>query len=253
MDAVVVETFTPGGALTGNAAKLDRLLQNENPLMTYSQMMRLRLSGAAAHECTDRFFIAAIGEEAVSRIWYGWGKHPDAAGNFGNFRTEEKWRGRGIGGQVLSALFRDRMERRDLPLALFCTAGTREIIKLYARYGFRLAVRNRETGPLYCPLGGSPASFQEFCAKYYAPSGKLTVRPAFIGWRHEIDCLLNFCLTDLGIPFGLPGVANLEDALLNPGKGQAELFFAENGHCVGWAFTPAGGVRAVQLHPFFSL
>lgn len=244
------DRFAAGGAMSEAARILDRELANENPGMTYSQMMRLRLSGRAAAECTDTYFIATTPDgEYVARLWHGWGRHPESIGNFGNFKTLEKFQRRGIGRRLLDMWYADREGRADLPLALFCTSSKPHLVRLYGEYGFRPALRGSEGGPLYCPLGGSPATFQEFCEKYYTPAEFLELRPASIGWRHEIDCLLNFFMQDHRQSASLPGAVNLEYALLNPAAGKAELFFTDAGRCVGWAFTPAGGERSCCLFP----
>ena len=73
---ITFDVFTPGKGLSDSAAALDRQLVNEDPDMTYSQMMRFRLSGQAASECTDTYFIATQAGRYVARLWHGWGKHP---------------------------------------------------------------------------------------------------------------------------------------------------------------------------------
>ena len=243
------DVFVPGGAMSEPARILNRELVGEKPDQTYSRMMRFRLAGLAAKECSDTYFIATSGGEYVARLWYGWGRHPEAVGNFGNFKTLEPFQRRGIGRHLLEMWHADRESRSDLPTALFCSAGKPHLVRLYAEYGFRLALRGTETGPLYCPLGNSPADFREFCERYYSPAESLVFRPASVGWRHEIDCLLSFYMRDLRSSASLPGAVNLEYALLNPEAGKAELVFTDTGRCVGWAFTPAGGSRGCCIAP----
>ena len=47
----------------------------------------------------------------------------------------------------------------------------------------------------------------------------------------------------------------LEEAFLalaeNPAPGKLERVVTEDDRTVGWAFTPAGGEREIQLHPAF--
>ena len=252
MDEITYETFYAGAKPSDAAMALDRLLANENPDMTYSQMMRYRLAGKASNECTDIYFLASHLDTQVARLWHGWGKHPNAIGNFGNFRTAEAWQRRGIGRHLLNLWYENLQQHQaDGPLALFCTSSKPHLVKLYGEYGFRPALVGSEGGPLYCPLQNSPATFQEFCQQYYAPDDRLVIRPASIGWRHEIDCLLNFALLDAGESFAFPEMPKLEAALLNPSAGLAELIFTSKNHCIGWAFTPSGGERMLQLHPSF--
>ncbi len=251
MNDIHYSTFVAGAPMDEAARALDRELAGENPGMTYSQMMRLRLAGRAARECADTYFIATCDGAYTARLWYGWGTHPGSIGNFGNFKTLEAFQRRGIGRHLLDMLHADRLARADLPLALFCTCSQPHLVRLYGEYGFRPAIHDTDRGSLYCPLGGSPDTFQEFCRQYYRPAQSLAWRPATIGWRHEVDCLLNFHLKDLGLSHSLPGAVNLEFALLNPDAGHAELLFTDDGRVVGWAFTPAGGDRAACVAPEF--
>ena len=208
---------------------------------SYADMIRLRISGRAAEECEDTYFVALEGGKCMSRLWNGWGRHKDAIGNFGNFLTAEEARGTGVGRELLRMWLQDLEEKAEKPLALFCSAYE-NIAPIYFPYGFRVAVSKGTVRYLYKPVGDSPETFQEFCALYYRPSAVLHRRPASIGWRHEIDCLLKFARADRGLDFGFDGI-NLEAALLyHPGK--AELLFAECGRCVGWMFA---GEK--QVHP----
>lgn len=257
MNKINIAVFTPGKSICRGAQMLDEWLVGENPEQNYSRMMRWRLSGKIADECHDTFFIAYDDNRCLSRLWHGWGNHREAVGNFGNFRTRDNFRGKGIGNQILAAWFHEVTTCRNPPAGLFCSAGNtpehKYLVELYGRYGFRPAVHGTSGGALYCPLNGSPDSFQEFCECYYTPSQRLTIQPASVEWRHEIDCLLMFALRDLNQLFGLPGVSNLEDALLNPAKGKAEVIFTDNGHCVGWTFAPTGGTKCIQLHPVYKV
>jgi len=200
---------------------------------SYADMIRLRISGGAAAECDDTYFVALEGEKCLSRLWHGWGRHENAIGNFGNFLTLEEARGTGVGRRLLHMWMEDLEVKETKPLALFCSAKE-EIAPIYFPYGFRPALAGRTFGPLYKPVGDSPETFGEFCEQYYEPADELICRKATVGWRHEIDCLLKFALADRGLPFGF-GEINLEAALLyHPGK--AELLFTPSGRCVGWMF-----------------
>ncbi|MBO7146133.1 MAG: GNAT family N-acetyltransferase [Lentisphaeria bacterium] len=240
------------GSCAGNA--LDQLLVTESPEKTYSQMMRYRLAGNAAGDCRDVYFIATENGECVSRLWHGWGRHADSIGNFGNFRTAESYKKRGIGRRLLSMWFEDLLQTPEKPLGLFCTSSELYLIDVYGKFGFRPALPEGPDGtPLYCPLGDSPATFREFCEQYYAPvGGTLRFIPGSVGYRHEIDCLLKFSLLlERGETLGLPSQVNCEAALLHPGNGKLEYLALENDHIVGWSFTPENGEREVQLHPAF--
>lgn len=256
-----LHTFKPGGVNTPDAAlaaaSLDRILSDENPGQSYSQMMRRRLAGDAARRCDDTYFLATEDGKCVSRLWYGWGRHPDAIGNFGNFKTDPAFRGRGIGAALLERWFADLQNRpkEDLPLALFCTSAQSMIDRHYGKYGFRPAITPGRGGPTYCPLGDAPETFAEFCEDYYRPCDALRFVEGDIGWRHEIDCLLRFAFMADGKDFGLPSVQSYEEAWLrvhaNPRCGKLECIIDARGHAVGWAFTPHGKSRETCLHRLF--
>ncbi len=252
---IETKIFRPGLPENREAAeKLDLVLAGENPDRSYSGMMRFRLSGRAFPQCRDTYFIALDSERdvCVARLWYGWGNHEHAVGNFGNFMTDEHYRRRGIGSLLLDLLGEDLNHHSGaLPSALFCTAGDAGIAEVYhKRYGFRPILPGRTHGHLYCPLGNSPDSFEEFCQEYYnRADGEIHFIPGTVAYRHEIDCLLRFALSTRGEVFGLPGIESFEEALLSPEKGVLECALSDSGVCVGWAFTPKGGVRRVQLYP----
>ena len=214
---------------------------------SYSKMMRLRLRGDAESECHDVYYTAMDGDRAVSRHWMGWGKHANAIGNWGNFLTIEEYRGKGIGGSVLKKWWDDlhSPDHCPLPLGFLCTAGNTELTRLYSKFGFRPAIDGRDYGPLYMPLGNSPATFSELCEEYYQPSDTIIRRPAAIGWRHEIDCLLRFYFINNGEKFGIDGIESVEELLVTD-KSRAEMLFTPSEKCVGWAFD-----GKIQLHPIY--
>jgi len=237
------------------AASLSQQLAGEPA--SHARMIRFRLAGGAAAECVDRYFFAGEGGRCVSRIWYGWGRHAEAVGNFGNFKTEEALRGQGIGRRLFDMLKESLKRESDLPLALFCTSSKPHLVRLYGEIGFRPAITGSEGGPLYAPLCGSPERFSDFCRRYYAPAFRLRFEQGGIGFRHEVDCLLRFALLELGenAEFGLCGYASYEAAFLavaaDPSAGRLERVATDSGRTAGWAFTPRGGVREVLVHPAF--
>lgn len=243
----------PPGAIRA-AVSLDALLQTEKPDQSYSQMMRSRLAGNAARWCDDTYFLASENGICVSRLWYGWGRHPDAVGNFGNFKTDPAFRGKGIGATLLEHWFADLANRSqgERPIALFCTSAQSMIDRHYGKYGFRPAITPGCGGPTYCPLGDAPETFAEFCEDYYRPGNNLRFVAGDIGWRHEIDCLLRFALMAENKDFGLPSAQSYEEAWLhvraNPRCGKLECILDAHGHAVGWAFTPQGRPREICLH-----
>ena len=221
----------------------------------YAQMMIHRLSGTLADESEDRYFIAMDSKRCISRLWFGWGRHSGCIGNFGNFRTAEEYRGKGIGHQLMQMLLEDLRKTSELPLALFCTAEEKHLAELYGKwYGFRPVLKGMPQGPLYCPLNDSPADFHEFCRRYYQKANELHFKPGGIGYRHEIDCLLAFTLCENREyeNFGLKSFPTYESAWLavkkEPSCGKLERIETECGIVAGWAFTSANGKCEIQLH-----
>lgn len=210
------------------------MLVQESPGKSYADVMRLRVAGTLAGECTDTYFVALDADKCVSRLWNGWGKHEGAIGNFGNFLTLEEYRGQGIGTRLLEMWYADLQARQDKPLALFCTSAPKAA-RMYEAYGMRPIVKGAAYGPSYMPLGESPDDFDAFCQGYYQPTDALTVKPATFAYRHEIDLLLKFALLQRGLPFGFEGMPTLEQALLTAPE-KAALYFTDNGRCVGWCY-----------------
>ena len=252
-------TFAPEGGNSAEAvaaaASLSQLLEAQTA--SHARMIRYRLSGRAAAECVDRYFLAVRGGRCVSRIWYGWGRHTEAVGNFGNFKTDDELRGQGIGRHIYNMLKASLQAEAAPPLALFCTSSQPHLVRLYGEIGFRPAVSGTEGGPLYAPLGGSPERFADFCREYYRSSSFLRFVPGSIGFRHEVDCLLRFALLERGEDgiFGLKTFPSYEAAFLaiaaDPSVGTLERVVTDRDRTVGWAFTPRNGEREIQLHPDF--
>lgn len=238
-----------GDPQTKASCALGAWLNETDTDRSYLPMMQYRVAGRAADVCKDIYYIAMEGDRILSRHWNGWGKHPNAVGNFGNFMTREEARGQGIGRRLLDMWYEDLMQQPDRPLGLFCSAKNGYLIDLYGGYGFTQAVIKPTFSMLYMPLDGSPPTFPELCEEYYCEARELTVRPASVQWRHEIDCLLKFALAAEGESFGLPGCKSLEEAIVWPHIGDAQLLFTEKNRPVGWSFTGPDGVTHWQLHP----
>lgn len=216
----------------------------------YAEMMRYRIEGKAAGECTDVYYMCTDGENnLISRLWMGWGKHKGAVGNWGNFFTSPEYRGQGIGRRMLDFWLDDVSKRADAPTALFCTAGDEKLAKLYAPYGFRPALKGKTCGPLYCPIGDSPETFQEFCEVYYKPAKSLVFKKATLEWRHEIDCLFKFAMLDMGLDYLPEGMVSLESSLLENGAKRIDIIFTDTGIPVGLAKVRDGGKCDVSIHP----
>lgn len=231
-----------GKSKAGDA--LSRMLAEESPGKSYADAMRARVSGALVGECTDTYFVAHEDGACVSRLWYGWGTHESAIGNFGNFLTLEEYRGQGIGTRLLEMWYADLQSRSDLPLALFCTSAPKAAL-MYEKYGMRPIAQDAAYGPSYMPLGESPARFADFCEAYYQPASCLISRPASFAYRHEIDCLLKFALSVRGESLGIGETPSAEHAILYA-PDRAQMLFTERGTCVGWSVD-----GQVQVHPAY--
>ncbi len=219
--------------------------------LSYARMMFNRVDGKVSDECVDTYYIAYEDNSLLTRLWNGWGKHKDAIGNFGNFLTVDEARGKGIGGKVLSMWYEDISSRTDLPLGLFCSAGSKELVSLYKKYGFNLAVRGTETGPLFKPLGNSPSSFVDFCKEYYVPSENLYVKSATVEYRHEVDCLLKFALMDNDLTFGFDEIHSIEEALVFENDYNTEILFTDLNRVAGWQITLPDGTIKKQVYPLY--
>lgn len=193
--------------------------------------------------CHEIFFTASEENKCLSRIWMGYGKHEKSVANWGAVFTLEEYRGQGICGKLLSYCFECLPSLEVPPLALFCTAGTRRLADLYGKFGFVPAIHGWHYGPLYRPLGNSPTTFQTFCNQYYTETKYLKTVPATFDYRNEIDCLLKFALTDIGLEYGINGETDLADILMkNPNR--AKIILTAENRCVGWILDGKS-----QIHP----
>ena len=243
---MTIEKYIPAGTPSGEAYEaISDMMREVDVGKSYADMIRYRLSGAASDVCADTYYVAIESKKSLSRLWMGWGKHPDAIGNWGNFYTNEKLRGRGIGKKMLGFWHEDMARREDLPLCLLCSAGTKALADMYAAFGFVCAIEGKEFGPLYLPLGDSPAKFKDFYDAYYKPSDALYLRSASVEYRHEIDCLLRFVYIDMGLDFGIGDMLSVESALLYAPE-RCGMLFSEDGHAVGWSFD-----GKMQIHPLY--
>ncbi len=251
MQNTILSAFRCGGQHTVASADLVDWLASTDTDRSYLPMMQYRLAGRASAECEDVYYIAMDGDKILSRLWYGWGKHPNAIGNFGNFMTLENARGQGVGKKLLELWHNDLEQEQNKPLGLFCSATNGYLIDLYGGYGFTQAVIKPGFSMLYKPVGDSPATFLELCEDYYCQAKNLIIKPATVGWRHEIDCLLKFALVSDGESFGLPGCNSVEETIVWPHIGDAQILFTDKNRAVGWSFTGVDGVTYWQIHPKF--
>jgi len=243
---MLFEKYIPGEPSNAAHRAIHSMMKSFDIGKSYADMMRYRIDGKAADYCFDVYYVAHEEGVACSRLWMGWGRHNDAIGNWGNFYTDEAFRGQGLGGRLLDLWHEDIQGATNAPLCFLCTSGNPWATALYGRYGFRPIFAERQYGPLYKPVGNSPTNFDDFCEAYYRPSAVLYWRKAELAYRHEIDCLLRFVYAKRGLPFGFNGLSSVEEGLLYYPCHVGKLF-SEDGHCVGWSFEDA-----VQLHPLYN-
>ena len=247
-----ISVFIPDKNPSADGEPIRRAIADLDKGIPYAEMMRYRINGLASEECNDIYYLCTDEENnLISRLWMGWGKHTGAVGNWGNFFTLPEFRGRGIGRRMLD-FWRGDMEKREAaPIALFCTAGSEGLANLYKPYGFRPALKGAVCGPLYCPIGDSPETFEEFCLQYYKPAKSLVFKRATLEWRHEIDCLLKFALLDAGLDYLPNGMVSLEASLLENGAEDIEIIFTDADIPVGLAKTASDGKKDVKIHPSY--
>lgn len=239
-----IDKFSCGDPQSEAQTALADMLKDKNVGTSYADIMRYRVANKAANECIDTYYVAHENRKAYSRLWNGWGRHDNAIGNFGNFVTLEEVRGQGLGHKMLEVWYDDISSRGDLPICFLCM-GDKRAAKLYFPYGFQTIESDAEWGPLYMPLGNSPKKFRELCELYYQPSDILYRAKATVEWRHEIDCLLKYCLWTMGLEHTIDGKI-LEEALLYfPDR--AELLFTEGNRCVGWMLD-----GKIKVHPKYA-
>ena len=247
-----ISVYIPGINTFEDGKPIRQALANVDIGVPYAEMMRYRIDGKAAEECQDVYYLCTDEKnDLVSRLWMGWGKHENAVGNWGNFFTSPELRGQGIGRKMLDFWHGDARARDDATIALFCTAGDEGLTKLYEPYGFRPALKGAKCGPLYCPLGDSPETFQEFCTAYYKPAKSLVFKKATLEWRHEIDCLLKFAMLDMGLDYLPEGMVSLEASLLENGAKRIDIIFTDTNIPVGLARVRDGGKCDISIHPSY--
>jgi len=249
MSQVELYRYVCGEAQTAASQALMDWLNETETDRSYLPMMQHRVSGKAAEHCNDTYYIAMQDGQIISRLWHGWGRHPHAVGNFGNFLTKDEFRGMGVGRKLLDLWYEDLMTQKERPIGLFCSTLNGFRVEMYRRYGFTQAVILEKSSMLYKPLDDSPGTFAELCEDYYCDTKSLTVRPAAIEWRHEIDLLLKFALMAEGEKLGLPGCSFVEETVVWPHIGTAELVFTDKNRPVGWSFTGNDGITHWQIHP----
>ena len=103
---------------------------------------------------------------------------------------------------------------------------------------------------MYCPLGNSPKTFEEFCREYYKPTKSLHFKPASIEWRHEIDCLFKFAMLRQGMDYLPRGMESLERSLLERDTG-VEIIFTDENIPVGLSQTVENGQREIRIYPTY--
>ncbi len=243
-----VEKYVPGKIVPNSAKLLAENIKDLEKGVPYAEMLRFRVAGKAKDICTDNYYIALADDNFAARLWTGWGNHKNSVANFGHFNTVEAMRGKGIGRRVMDFWKADIDALENPPLAIFCTAAKLHHDNLYSPYGFRWANGECDVGPLYMPLGDSPETFSEFCEMYYTDTKNITMRPASLEWRHEIDCLLKFALMLHGERLKIGEITSLEERLVLDNAKDMYLLFSDDEKVIGWAHKSGEEIN-IQLYP----
>ncbi len=245
---IKIEKYTPCINFPNSAKLLADNIKDLEKGVPYAEMLRHRVAGGAKDVCTDNYYIALADEVFAARLWTGWGNHKNSVANFGHFNTLESLRGKGIGRRVMDFWKADIESLENPPVAIFCTAAKIHHDNLYSPYGFRWAIEEMPVGPLYMPLGDSPETFEEFCELYYTDTKNISVRPATVEWRHEIDCLLKFALMLYGEKLELGEITSLEERLVMDNAKDIYLLFSDDEKVIGW-FKKENGKLITQVYP----
>lgn len=233
-----LDIYHVGSEPTDAYYALDDMIPQSN------RYLRGKLEGKHAPHLKEFFFVLHENGKAFSRIWMGMPLHENAVANWGDVYTREECQGLGYCSKTLAFCMDHIKKMPNPPMGLFCTCGRPWIANMYKKHGFVPALRGAENGPLYCPLGDSPKTFQDLCDYYYAPTKSLRTCKATWEWRNEIDCLLNFVFQDMGENYEINGSGSLADLLTAESQRDIRVILTEEDRCVGWMID---GVA--QIHP----
>lgn len=195
------------------------------------------LDGRYAEECADRFFFAVRDGKVAGALWYGFGRHPLAAANFGHVCTLPEYRGLGIARCLLRHFKADFTDSGAA--AAFCTCSKEWIAAMYREIGFFNVVPGTGRGQLMLSNVDGVASFDEFASLRFGKGGPLSAEPGTMEYRHEADCAARFSgkfrkrtFVSNTVPDYRQSIFNVEDA-----AGTAFRWRDEAGHFLGWSFT----------------
>ena len=130
---MILEKYIPGDVKNDAYTALEEMIRDIDKEKPYADMMRLRVSGQVSSACNDVYYVAHELGRALARHWNGWGKHPDAIGNWGNFYTDEQYRGQGIGGKLI-----EFAKTQFAVTFLWALEKNTDAIRFYQSHGFHL-------------------------------------------------------------------------------------------------------------------
>ena len=94
---MVLERYIPGQPGNPMEQGLLDMLKEIAPGTSYADMMRLRISGGAAKQCDDTYYVAHEDGVCYSRLWNGWGRHDNAIAFLATFLPLKRCADRGLG------------------------------------------------------------------------------------------------------------------------------------------------------------
>ena len=195
------------------------------------------LDGRYAGVCVDRFFFAVVDGEIAGALWYGYGRHPLAAANFGHVYTLPGCRGLGIARHLLRHFKADFT--RSGAAAAFCTCSREWIAAMYREIGFFDVVPGTGRGQLMLSNLEKVNSFAAYGPLCFGKGTGLSVAAGTMAYRHEADCAGRFSGRFRKRTFLSNAVPDYRQSVFNAEEGAGELLILRDdaGGFRGWSFT----------------
>lgn len=197
-------------------------------------------------DCRDFLYVGRVNGTPCSRMWFGYSLH-SGCGNFGNVRTFEEFRRRGIMRKLLEQCVAD-FYGTD---ALFLSCGAAvTAAPAYAQAGFQ-RIFTEDKNPMVI-VNRKERDFAAILRRAYGDTAGAAIRPGTPGDRFDCDKLLAYAPevfekipTDPQIPDYL--TLHCHEKRENR---PIQVLETRSGFCAGYAWSGEAG-ELVMLHPAF--